>query len=173
MSAVFLSLHVLAAIITIGPVCVAASMFPAAVRRALGDDVGSGHTRLMVLARICRVYAVVGLAVPVFGFMTASAMGILGETWLIVSILLTFAAFAILAAVVLPGQHALLDAVASAGTTAAQRDGDGAAPSIAHAAGGLPQRAIGRLAAFTGIFNILWALVTVLMIVRPGSTTGV
>jgi len=25
---------------------------------------------------------------------------------------------------------------------------------------------------YTGIFNLLWATVTVLMIVRPGSTTG-
>jgi hypothetical protein len=29
-----------------------------------------------------------------------------------------------------------------------------------------------RLAMFTGVFNLLWAAVTVLMIVRPGSTTG-
>jgi len=25
----------------------------------------------------------------------------------------------------------------------------------------------------TGVFNLLWATVTILMIVRPGSTTGV
>jgi hypothetical protein len=30
-----------------------------------------------------------------------------------------------------------------------------------------------RLAMRTGVFNLLWATVTVLMIVRPGSTTGV
>lgn len=29
-----------------------------------------------------------------------------------------------------------------------------------------------RLAMFTGLFNLLWATVTILMIVRPGSTTG-
>ena len=29
-----------------------------------------------------------------------------------------------------------------------------------------------RLAMTTGIFNLLWATVVVLMIVRPGSTTG-
>ncbi|MCE7005798.1 hypothetical protein LWC34_23640 [Kibdelosporangium philippinense] len=29
-----------------------------------------------------------------------------------------------------------------------------------------------RLAMYTGIFNVLWVIVTVLMIVRPGSTTG-
>jgi hypothetical protein len=31
----------------------------------------------------------------------------------------------------------------------------------------------GRLAMSTGIFNLLWVSVTILMIVRPGSTTGV
>ncbi|MER6981090.1 protease, partial [Streptomyces carpinensis] len=33
-------------------------------------------------------------------------------------------------------------------------------------------RATVRLAMVTGLFNLLWAAVTVLMIVRPGSTTG-
>ncbi|MFJ8884130.1 hypothetical protein ACIRJR_12055 [Streptomyces sp. NPDC102402] len=32
--------------------------------------------------------------------------------------------------------------------------------------------AAARLAVLTGVFNLLWATVTVLMIVRPGSTTG-
>jgi hypothetical protein len=32
---------------------------------------------------------------------------------------------------------------------------------------------VARLAMTTGIFNLLWVVVTVLMIVRPGSTTGV
>jgi hypothetical protein len=34
-------------------------------------------------------------------------------------------------------------------------------------------RVVTRLAMTTGIFNVLWVVVTVLMIVRPGSTTGV
>ncbi|WP_159045625.1 hypothetical protein [Streptomyces puniciscabiei] len=29
-----------------------------------------------------------------------------------------------------------------------------------------------RLALFTGMFNLLWATMTVLTVVRPGSTTG-
>jgi len=33
-------------------------------------------------------------------------------------------------------------------------------------------RTAARLGAATGVFNLLWATVTVLMIVRPGSTTG-
>jgi hypothetical protein len=33
--------------------------------------------------------------------------------------------------------------------------------------------AVPLLAMPTGIFNLLWVVVTVLMVVRPGSTTGV
>jgi hypothetical protein len=32
---------------------------------------------------------------------------------------------------------------------------------------------VGRLAMTTGVFNLLWMAVTVLMIVRPGSSTSV
>ncbi|MEJ2860674.1 hypothetical protein [Actinomycetospora flava] len=151
MNAVLLSVHVLAAIIAIGPVCVAASMFPPEARRALGDEPGA-VSRLPVLARICRTYALVGIAVPVFGLATASSMGVLGEPWVLVSIVLTLAAAGVLAGVVLPRQKVLLE---------------GAGPREVLVA------ATGRLAAATGVFNLLWAVVTVLMIVRPGSSTGV
>lgn len=142
---VLLSLHVLAAILAVGPVTVAASMFPAALRRG---DTG----QLRVLHRICRVYAGVGIAVPVFGFATASSLGVLGDTWLIVSIVLTAFAAAVLVFQVLPGQDKLLAEPPSGGTVAT--------------------RVSMRLGMSTGIFNLLWATVTVLMIVRPGSTTG-
>lgn len=33
-------------------------------------------------------------------------------------------------------------------------------------------RAAARLSGLTGAFNLLWAVVVVLMIVRPGSTTS-
>jgi hypothetical protein len=141
---VLLSLHVLAAILAVGPVTVAASMFPAAVRRGHAE-----HVRL--LHRICRVYAAIGIAVPVFGFATASSLGVLGDTWLLISIGLTAVAAVVLVFQVLPGQEKLLDA----------------APD-----GAVLTRVTTRLGMYTGIFNLLWATVTVLMIVRPGSTTG-
>lgn len=151
MTKLFLSLHVLAVIIAIGPVTVAASMFPAALRRTENDpDVAN---TVHVLHRICRVYAAVGFAVPVFGFATASSLGVLGSAWLVASIILTGAAAAILAFAILPGQAREIDVL--------HHDGDG-----------LGIRAASRLAMYTGIFNLLWATVTVLMIVRPGSTTG-
>ena len=84
MSALLLSLHVVAAIVAIGPVaaivaigpiCVAASMFPAEARRALDGEEGGDASALM----------------------TGSAMGVLTEVWVIVSIVLTLAAFVVLA----------------------------------------------------------------------------
>ncbi|KUL46113.1 hypothetical protein ADL22_11465 [Streptomyces sp. NRRL F-4489] len=164
MTKILLSLHVLAAIIAIGPVTVAASMFPPAVRRARaagGAEAGRAArvATVRLLHRICRVYAGVGMAVPVLGFATASAMGVLGDAWLITSIALTAAAAAVLAALVLPQQDALL----------ATLDGP---PPVEGADGAPADRAPARLAMVTGLFNLLWAAVTILMIVRPGSSTG-
>ncbi|CAL9309910.1 hypothetical protein [Streptomyces sp. SudanB182_2057] len=162
MTKFLLAVHVIAAILAIGPVAVAASMFPPVARR-VPAAAGPGPTdatdapvapvapdataSLHLLHRICRVYAVVGVVVPVFGFATASEMGVLGSPWLIVSIALTVLAALVLAAVILPAQTALLE-------------------------GGGTEKRTARLAMSTGLFNLLWAAVTVLMIVRPGSTTG-
>ncbi|MFF8730269.1 hypothetical protein ACF073_27880 [Streptomyces sp. NPDC015171] len=162
MTKFLLAVHVIAAILAIGPVAVAASMFPPVARRALaaagpagrgssgsptGPDGPVAAASLQLLHRICRVYAVVGVVVPVFGFATASRMGVLGSAWLIVSIALTALAALVLAALVLPAQTAFVEGAAE--------------PRLA-----------ARLAMSTGLFNLLWAAVTVLMIVRPGSTTG-
>ncbi|MFG3343701.1 hypothetical protein ACGF1Z_01405 [Streptomyces sp. NPDC048018] len=151
MTTLFLALHVLAAIVAVGPVTVAASMFPPALRRAhAAPDDPDPRAVLRTLHRICRVYAVLGLAVPVFGFATASSLGVLGSAWLIASVVLTAAAAAVLALAILPAQQGALAAVGGPGGGAADR----------------------RLAMLAGVFNVLWATVTVLMIVRPGSTTG-
>ncbi|MFC4333182.1 DUF2269 family protein [Streptomyces andamanensis] len=153
MNKLLLSLHVLAALVTVGPVTVAASMFPAALRRAPGDQ--DALTTLRTLHRVCRVYAGIGVAVPLFGLATAGGLGVLGDAWLIVSILLTAAAAGVLGLLILPAQERAL-----AGT-------EGDVP---------PDRLLwepGRFAMVTGVFNLLWAAVTVLMIIRPGSTTGV
>ncbi|MGQ4387874.1 hypothetical protein [Streptomyces sp. SAS_270] len=148
MTKFLLAVHVIAAIVAVGPVTVAASLFPPSARKALADpgDVGAAET-VRLLHRICRVYAAVGVVVPVFGFATASNMGVLGDAWLVVSIALTALAALVLVALVLPRQSVFVDG------------------------GGDPAAAV-RLAMFTGIFNLLWATVTVLMIIRPGSTTG-
>jgi uncharacterized membrane protein len=151
MTKILLTLHVLAAIVAVGPVTVAASMFPPAARRAQAPDPAPVST-VQLLHRICRVYAGIGVAVPVLGLATALSMGVLGSGWLITSIALTAAAAGILVAFVLLRQDELL------GDLTAERP--------------VERSATAQLAMFTGIFNLLWATVTVLMIVRPGSTTG-
>ncbi|MFC4376051.1 hypothetical protein ACFO5K_18270 [Nocardia halotolerans] len=149
-----LAIHVIAVIIAIGPVTVAASMFPRVATRAFadsGDD--RDHASLRTLHRICRVYTAVGVVVPVFGIATAKSLGVLSSPWLIVSMVLTAAAAAVLVFVILPRQNFL---VAEARVPSIE-----AVPSL-----------LKRLAIYTGVFNLLWVVVTVLMIVRPGSTTG-
>ncbi|APU38789.1 MULTISPECIES: membrane protein [unclassified Streptomyces] len=146
MTKLLLSVHVLAAILAIGPIAVAASMFPRHTRTPAEEDAGEGLRTARVLHRICRAYTAVGIAVPVFGVATGARLGVLTDAWLLVSIVLTAAAAALLVMAILPGQQRLLDGP----------DTSGAA----------------RLAMATGVFNLLWAVVVVLMIVRPGSTTG-
>jgi hypothetical protein len=154
MTKLLLSLHVLAAVMAIGPVTVAASMFPKALRRTHSDPGDrEALATLRTLHRICRVYAGIGIAVPVFGLATASSLGVLGSGWLITSIVLTTAAAATLALLILPAQDSALAAAQAPGSS-----------SGIHSAA--------RLAMLTGVFNLLWATVTVLMIIRPGSTTG-
>jgi hypothetical protein len=149
----FLALHILAAIVAIGPVAVAASMFPPVARRALASPgTGDAEATMGVLYRICRIYALVGIAVPLFGFAAAGVMKVTGQTWVIVSIVLTVVAAMVLGALVLPRQAALIEG---------GRDGAGASVKDTK-----------QLAMFVGIFNLLWAAVTVIMIVRPGSTLG-
>ena len=165
-----LSVHVVAAILLVGPITVAASVFPRYARLALAeagtpDRVAAESARSTAAAmhRISRGYAVPALAVPVFGIGVGSAMHVLGEGWVLVSIALTLAAAALLAGGVLPGQRSVLEALAhAAGTAAAVTDGSGPA-------GGR----LRRLGLVTGVFSLLWVVVVVLMILRPGSTTGV
>ncbi|MGA4858278.1 hypothetical protein ACPCAB_16695 [Streptomyces koyangensis] len=150
MAKLFLSLHVLAAILAIGPITVAASMFPRLARTAPTPETPA------LLHKICRSYAYVGAAVPVLGIATGAALGVLSDAWLVVSIVLTGVAAGVLVAVILPGQGELLEAGEGTVTVAGEER----------------RAATRRLAMTTGVFNLLWTVVVVLMIVRPGSTTG-
>ncbi|MFE7862217.1 hypothetical protein ACFU7C_03935, partial [Streptomyces bacillaris] len=68
MTKLLLSLHVLASILAVGPVTVAASMFPRYARGPPPRGPGGGVHQLSTGAvqhKICRVYAQVGKPVPV------------------------------------------------------------------------------------------------------------
>lgn len=146
MNAALLSAHVVVAILAVGPIAVAASMFPRYARALSANPADDGVLpAARLLNRICQTYAVLAVAVPLLGIATAVGMGVLTDAWVLISLALTIVAAAVLALSILPGQRAALT---------------GAAGNAA------------RLAMLTGIFNVLWVVITVLMIVRPGSTTG-
>ena len=144
-------LHIVAAIVAIGPVAVAASMFPPVARRAFASPgEGDAAATLGVLNRICKIYALVAIAVPLFGFAAAGVMKVNGQAWVMVSIVLTVLAAAVLGLLVLPRQTALLNPGSG---TATVKDAK-------------------LLAMYAGIFNLLWVAVAVLMVVRPGGSHG-
>jgi len=154
MNKFFLTVHILAAILCVGPVTVAASMFPPIARRMLQSDAPDAGG-LDVLHRITRVYAWASLAVPVFGFAVAGGMHVMDEAWLIVSIVLTLAAALVLAFLVVPAQSAVL---AAAGQPAEVRSGVLSKAKL--------------LSMTSGIYGLLWLVVLVLMVVKPGHTRG-
>lgn len=159
MAALLLSVHVVVAVVFVGAVTIAVSLFPRYARQALDGGDPAALPALRLLHRVARVYAVLSLAVPVFGIATASALGVLTDAWVLASMALTLLAAAVLVGVVLPGQEELLAAAAAAEPGGTVRTAVGAR--------------VRRLATASGTFNLVWVAVVVLMVVRPGSTTGV
>ncbi|MBB5939646.1 hypothetical protein [Streptomyces zagrosensis] len=219
MTKLMLSIHVLVAVMFIGPVTVAASLFPRFARQALTPvgalatahnatdadlgaaahtaaasessavDGGAQETALaarpadpvaasaaggaggitsvestrsvasvMLLHRISRVYALLSVVVPAFGLLTAQQMGVIGDAWLIASMVLTAIAAVLLGIAVLGYQDSVVTLL---------EDEDREVGAMRAMAARLP-----KLSMVTGMFALTWAVVVVLMIVRPGSTTG-
>ncbi|MGL5851563.1 MAG: DUF2269 family protein [Phycicoccus sp.] len=168
MGKALLSVHVIAAIVFIGPVTVAVSLFPRYARLALAADTAAGaHPVLVHLHRVSTGYAVLGVSVPVFGLALAAELGVLTDAWLLASIALTLLAAVVLAVVVIPVQRRVMAQVA------ADHRSEGGEPRVPDADGAILPRAAARLSMASGVFSALWVVVVVLMIVRPGSTTGV
>jgi hypothetical protein len=139
-----ITLHVLAVIVLIGPVSVAVSLFP-----RYAKDAGSGVAAL--LHRITRTYGIAAIAVPLFGFAAAGALKVTDNQWVIESAILTLAAALVLWLVVIPAQKRALAAVTAGAPDAGAAD-----------------RLSARLAAGGGVFNLLWLVIAVLMVYRPG-----
>jgi hypothetical protein len=96
------------------------------------------------LHRITRGYSLFGLVVPAVGIVMALAQGRMGELWIVASMVLTGVAAVLLATQIYPRQRDAL------------RDPDD----------GSRLRALSMLA---GFYNLVWAAVVVLMVVRPGA----
>jgi Na+/proline symporter len=143
MEDVLLSVHVLAGIVFVGGSAVAASLFPRYAPVA-GAEAGE-RSRPVALAmhRITRVYGVLGLIVPAVGIVLATVQGRMAEVWIGVAMALTAIAGGLLALQIYPRQRVALAEPGNGG-------------------------ALRRLGMLAGIYNLLWAAVVVLMIIRPG-----
>lgn len=152
MEGLLLSVHVLAGIVFVGGSAVAASLFPRYAPVAATVPAGAGAEQAgerneavaVLLHRITRVYGLLGIVVPVVGIVLGVVQGRMAEIWINIAMLLTAAAGLLLALVIYPRQKAAL----------AEPDGGARLRS---------------LAMYSGIYNLLWAIVVVLMIVRPGA----
>lgn len=148
MEAILLSLHVVAGILFVGPAAVAVSLFPRFAPVAAGAPERRPGERspgaAAVLHRVSRVYGTIAIIVPVVGITLAFVQERIGEVWITIAMVLTAIAGGILALQIVPRQRNAL-----------------ATPDD-----GTQLRRLGMLA---GIFNLLWLVVVVLMIMRPGS----
>ncbi|MFC4056707.1 hypothetical protein ACFOWE_00225 [Planomonospora corallina] len=172
MEDVLLSLHVLAAIVFIGGSAVATSLFPryaplaatapteaatvpvgaatvpaeaaaAPAGAAPGPD-GRAPAVAAALHRVTRGYAVAGLIVPAAGLVLAAVQGRMGEVWIILSMILAAGAAGLLATQIVPRQRVAL------GTPG-------------------PAAPLRTLSMLSGLYNLLWTIVVIMMIVRPGA----
>jgi hypothetical protein len=167
MESLLLSVHVMAGIVFVEGSAVATSLFPRYVPVLVGVPSGAAvpgapstlpsetpqasgeRNRAVALAlhRITRGYSTLGLIVPAVGIVLAFVQGRSGEIWITVSMVLTAAAGVLLALQIYPRQR---DALAEPG----DRD------------------RLRTLHMLAGIYNLLGAIVVVLMIVRPGHAPG-
>lgn len=144
MESLLLSIHVVGGILFVGPVAVVTSLFPRYAPLSTHDP-GRSEDTARALHRITRIYGLAAVVVPVIGLVLAAVQGRIGEVWISTALVLTVVAGGVLALLIAPLQRDALDAPDN----------------------GRQLRLIGTA---SGIFNVIWVVVVVLMIVRPGSS---
>lgn len=154
MSSLLVFLHVAAAILFIGPVMYAVSVFPGAALKAADGDTGSGGIARGT-HRITQIYGYLSLLVPLFGVtLMFSDWSRYGSYWPFhVAIALSVIAWVILLGFVLPKQQKVAGAIGLLPPgEEAPEDKQVDVP-----------KAKSQLAILGGIFNVLWIATLVLM----------
>lgn len=150
-----LILHVVAAILFLGPVTVATSTFQV---RALEAHNGNEHAKgsAAVLHKISNTYGFLSILVPLLGFgVLFSDMAFLKEGRMHASITISIVAWALLFFLILPRQKKMMAALGLLD----KEDMPDKPVEIADW-----KKAKGQLAMFSGIFAALWLIVAVLMV---------
>jgi len=143
---VFLVIHVLGAVLFIGPAAVTASLFPRYVPITDGNGGMRDEARSLSVAtalnRVARTYGMLALVVPAAGLVLGILWDKFSQGWLLVAMLLTAVAGVLFAVLIVPAQRRLLQQPA-------------------------PRAQVTRLGIQSGIFNLLWVAVLVLMVTQP------
>lgn len=154
MNTFFTFLHVAAAIILLGPVVVATSMFPAEAAKArAGGEESTG--RASVLHKITKTYGMLSALVPLLGGVVMAFDWDTHKTnyWLHTAIVLSVIAWAMLFTMVIPQQRKIM------GSLGALEPADADPSDVV----GNFEKAKARASAGAGIFNLLWFVVLILM----------
>lgn len=154
MNTFFTFLHVAAAIILLGPVVVATSMFPAEAAKArAGGEESTG--RASVLHKITKTYGMLSALVPLLGGVVMAFDWDTHKTnyWLHTAIVLSVIAWAMLFMMVIPQQRKIM------GSLGALEPADADPSDVVENF----EKAKARASAGAGIFNLLWFVVLILM----------
>ena len=145
---VLLVLHVFGAIVLIGPITVATSIFPRHALAAAVDTTELGAVR--VAHRITNGYGMASLVVPAFGGALAGQSNLWGARWLQIAIGVFVCGMAILLIVIVPRQGRILGEL---------ENGISAVDVIA--------TDVKVLRSSSGMYSLLWLGVLVLMVLKP------
>lgn len=159
MSSLLIVLHVLAAVLFLGPVTVAVSGFaPAALAASRGDHTAQGRAHTMY--KITQTYGLLSLCVPLIGFALMFTGDDYWSQWRYnVSMLLTVVAWGLLFFVIVPRQRRMIAALGLLDASEVD-ESDAKAPGIHNWS-----KAKSQLAMFSGIFALTWVIIFVLMMV--------
>jgi len=144
---VLLVIHIATAIVFIGGVTVAASVFPryATADAAAGHESTGGHPTALAMHRITKGYGRLAIITPVVGLTLALVLGRVTELWILLSIVLVAIGGALLVWRIIPMQKQML----------ADPPSD--------------PKARGRAVASAGLLNTVWLVILILMVTKPGA----
>ncbi|QGU01753.1 hypothetical protein CKALI_04370 [Corynebacterium kalinowskii] len=146
-----LILHILTAILFLGPVTVATSTFHVKALAAHNRDTDARGAAAL-LHKISSTYGMLSLLVPLLGIAEFIAEGLFSEGQFHAAIGLSVVAWAVLFFLILPRQRKMIAALGL--------DAEAGATEIADW-----KKAKGQLSMFAGIFNLLWLVTAGLMFI--------
>ncbi|MBA5243456.1 MULTISPECIES: DUF2269 domain-containing protein [Corynebacterium] len=154
MTTFLIFLHVVAAILLLGPVVVSTSMFPRQVAESrAGGEEATG--RASVLYRITKTYGMLSLLVPLLGgaVLASDWETYKANYWFHTAIVLSVIAWAILLGMVIPQQRKMMGTLGA--LPAADADPADQTTNF--------EKSKAKATAGAGIFNLLWMLTLILM----------